>query len=281
MDDSFTGTEHPYQRPHGLQTASSVNLRADPRYQSFFDDYYQQGQTGSCVANATAACYHFELRKHNALNGVPGEAMVPSRLFIYYNARAVLSCQTIDKGCFIRHAFRSLAKYGVCPEACWSYDELRKNDKPPDACFKEALSHKLSIYQRLDVHRNPRGPDPTLDMDADGDIVLDSVRCCLTDGHPVVFSFTWKIGDAVWDKNGHDGMWQIRPLTKARHAKVSLPKTAHAVMAVGYDDILECVLCQNSMEVSKGLFWIPYAWINDFYATGDFWTMKLAERVYK
>jgi C1A family cysteine protease len=272
MDDVFGGTEHPYQKPQGSQFASSVNLRADPRHQSFFDDSYQQGQTGSCAANATAACYLLELRRHRSLNSVPGEAVVPSRLFIYYNARAALSQQITDRGCFIRHAFRSLAQYGVCPEACWPYDERKKNERPPDACFREALRHRIFTYERLDVHRNPKGPDSTLDMDTDGDTVLNNLRSCLTNSHPVVFSFTWKIGDAVWEKRSD--MWQICAMAKMRHSKVSLPKTAHAVMAIGYDDNSQCVLCQNSMGGSKWLFWIPYDWITDFYATSDFWMLK-------
>lgn len=274
MDDNLTGTEHAYQKPHGLQTASSVNLRTDPRYRMFFDDYFQQGRTGSCVANATAACYLFELRKHNALNIVPGEAMIPSRLFIYYNARATLSKNVVDRGCFIRHAFKSLAEYGVCPEACWPYDESRKNERPSDTCFEIALGHRISMYERLDVHRNPKGPMSTLDMDADGDTVLDNLRSCLIDGHPVVFGFTWKIGDAVWDKDGPNSMWRIHAMAKTRHSKVSLPKTAHAVVAVGFDDNLEHVLCQNSMGVSNCLVWIPYEWITDFYATSEFWIMR-------
>ncbi|KAJ5064335.1 hypothetical protein J3E74DRAFT_262848 [Bipolaris maydis] len=260
---TFTGMEHPYQKPHGLQIASAINLRTDPRCRGCFEDCFQQGQMGSCVANATAACYLFELRKHNALNNIPGEAIIPSRLFIYYNARTAVSQIIADRGCFIRHAFRSLAKYGVCSEASWPYDKLRINEQPPDTCFQEALGHRISTHERLDVHRNAKGYDATFDMDVDGHNVLENLRSCLSDCRPVVF-------------NGPNGMWQIHAMTKKRHSKVSLPKAAHAVLAVGYDDNLRYVLCQNSMGVSKSLFWIPYDWITDFYATSDFWTMKIA-----
>lgn len=275
-DGTFTGIEHPYQKPHGLQIASTINLRTDPRFRGFFEDYFQQGQMGSCVANATAACYLFELRKYNALNGIPGEAIVPSRLFIYYNARIAVSQNIADRGCFIRHAFRSLEKYGVCSEASWPYDRLKTDVKPPETCFQEALRYKISTHERLGVHRNAKGPDSTIDMDADGDDVLDNVLSCVTDCRPVVFSLTWKIGDAVWGKDGPNGMWQIHAMAKPRHSKVSLPKAAHAVLAIGYDDSSKYILCQNSMGVSKFLFWIPYDWITDFYATSDFWTMKIS-----
>src|ERR1017187_6907537 len=56
---------------------------------------YDQGQLGSCTANAIAGGFDFE-------RGRQGEAfMEPSRLFIYYNERAIEGTINSDAGAMI------------------------------------------------------------------------------------------------------------------------------------------------------------------------------------
>lgn len=295
--DNFTGTDHPYDAPKGLKSLSSVNLHKDPNYNIFLDEPFDQGQLGSCVANATATCYRFEVQRHIALDKIKElHAIQPSRLFIYYNARASEYKKIRDTGCQTRFAFKSLDKKGVCEEITWPYVMLRPkeenetneayakymaqheppaHEQPRKEAYTQALGHKIKEYLRLDVDREAV-PHSLEVMEKDGKHILDNLRLCLTDGHPVVFGFGWnKKGPSPWMDPGPDGFRRIGKLQKARHAPIQ-NRSGHAILAVGYDDSQEAVLCQNSWGKGEyDPFWIPYEWITDFTATNDFWTMRV------
>ena len=69
-----------------------------------------QGQLGSCTANALAGAIEFLERKDK----VPFQDF--SRLFIYYNERALEHTINSDSGAMIRDGIKTLAKQGVCSE---------------------------------------------------------------------------------------------------------------------------------------------------------------------
>jgi C1A family cysteine protease len=72
---------------------------------------YDQGELGSRTANAIGAAHHFEQIKQNAK-----KAFTPSRLFIYYNERAIEGTVNGDSEAMIRVGIKSVVKQGVCPE---------------------------------------------------------------------------------------------------------------------------------------------------------------------
>jgi C1A family cysteine protease len=74
---------------------------------------YDQGRIGSCTANAIGAAFEFDLLKQRLPD------FMPSRLFIYYNERAMEGHVTIDSGAQIRDGIKSVAKLGVCSEDEW------------------------------------------------------------------------------------------------------------------------------------------------------------------
>src|SRR5258706_8148869 len=57
---------------------------------------YDQGQLGSCTANAIGAAFEFELMKQNT------SVFIPSRLLIYYNERGMEHSVNNDSGAQIR-----------------------------------------------------------------------------------------------------------------------------------------------------------------------------------
>ena len=71
---------------------------------------YNQGKIGSCTANALGAAYQFEQIKQKRSN------FIPSRLFIYYNVRAIGGTINQDSGAMIRDGIKTMVKEGVCPE---------------------------------------------------------------------------------------------------------------------------------------------------------------------
>src|SRR5271169_2283740 len=93
---------------------------------------YDQGQIGSCTANAIAAAIQFD-----RLKAKESPDFVPSRLFIYYNERAMEHSIAIDNGAQIRDGIKSVASLGVCSETDWPYNavpaDLNTHLFPPDA----------------------------------------------------------------------------------------------------------------------------------------------------
>jgi C1A family cysteine protease len=75
---------------------------------------YNQGQIGSCTANAIAAAIEFDRKKQKLSD------FIPSRLFIYYNERSIEHSVPLDNGAQIRHGIKSVAKQGACPETEWT-----------------------------------------------------------------------------------------------------------------------------------------------------------------
>ena len=65
---------------------------------------YNQGQIGSCTANAIAAALQFDRKKQKLSD------FIPSRLFIYYNERSMEHSVPLDNGAQIRDGIKSVGK---------------------------------------------------------------------------------------------------------------------------------------------------------------------------
>ncbi len=159
-----------------------------------------QGQLGSCTGNALVGALEFLERK----DGIPYIEL--SRLFVYFNERNLEHTVPIDAGARIRDGIKVLASQGVCSEANWGYDVSKFATKPPALCYKEALGHKVTSYQRIQT--------------------VDEMRTCLTEGYPFVFGFTVYGGFESQDvaKTGIVQMLQ----------RSERPLGGHAVLGVGY-----------------------------------------------
>src|SRR5580700_9263102 len=140
-----------YSVPH--PTAAKLPPKADLRPNC--PPVYDQGQLGSCTANAIAGAIEFEQKKQKVAE------FTPSRLFIYYNERTLEGTPpSADSGAQIRDGIKSVAQQGVCTENYWHYDDTNNNGnpcskckyavKPNAACYKQGLQHKVKAYQRLD-----------------------------------------------------------------------------------------------------------------------------------
>jgi C1A family cysteine protease len=236
--------DHLYAAPPRYLTAlpPSVDLRDQcPK------EIYDQGQLGSCTANAIGCAFEFELLKQGAQN------FMPSRLFIYYNERAMEGTVDTDSGAMIRDGIKSVNKQGVCPEPDWQYDITKFTQKPPQSCYDEGLTHQVTSYQRI-----PQ--------------VLNQMKGCLASGHPFVFGFT------VYSSFESDEV--------ARTGVAPMPSTGeqvlggHAVLAVGYDDSSQRFLVRNSWGDSWGMggyFTLPYAYLTERSLSADFWSIQLVE----
>src|ERR1700682_21286 len=64
---------------------------------------YDQGQLGSCTANAIAGGIDFERQRQRL------QFLTPSRLFIYYNERVIENSVATDSGAMLRDGMKSVA----------------------------------------------------------------------------------------------------------------------------------------------------------------------------
>jgi C1A family cysteine protease len=211
-----------------------------------FSRVYNQGNLNSCTANAIAAAMEFDEIKQKI--ELP---FVPSRLFIYYNERAMEGTIDQDSGAQIRDGIKSVAKLGSCHEKEWPYLEHMLKIEPRKNCFKRARRYKALEYRRLGHN-------------------LVQMKSCLASGFPFVF------GIKVY--SSFEGV----AVRRSGHLQMPMPKEKfvgkHAVISAGYDDSKKWFIVRNSWGEGwgiRGYFTIPYKYLLDRSLSADFWTIKV------
>lgn len=234
------------------QLPSSVDLRPQ------CPPVYNQGRIGSCTANAIAGAVQFDRKK---VKQTPD--FIPSRLFIYYNERAIENRVNFDSGAQIRDGIKTLVKQGVCPEADWPYDDTppaqdggpfppgaRDGQQPPANCYVIAKEYRAANYQRVAQS-------------------LTQMKAAIAEGYPLVFGFM--VYSSFFQAPGQ------------QKTVIPMPGTAdaveggHAVIGVGYDDAKSWFILRNSWgpnQGDKGYFYMPYSYLMDPALASDFWTIR-------
>jgi C1A family cysteine protease len=207
---------------------------------------YDQGLLGSCTAQAIAAALAFAQAKQRQ-----ADVFTPSRLFIYYNERAILGTIDEDSGAMLRDGIKSVAKQGGPHETLWPHVIARFRLKPAAAVYRDGLLHEAILYQRLRQ-------------------TIEQLKGCLADGDPFVFGFS------VYESFESGAV--------ARSGQVPLPGRGealvggHALAVVGYDESRQRFIIRNSWGASwgeGGYGTMPYAYLLDSGLSDDFWTIKL------
>jgi C1A family cysteine protease len=236
--------DHMYAAPAYVMSKlpSSCDLRAH------CPPVYDQGQLGSCTANAIAGAIEFDQMKQGL-----SDVFVPSRLFIYYNERVMEGTVNSDSGAQIRDGIKSVAKQGDCPEDEWPYDITKFATKPPPTCYKDAVAHRAILYQRIMQ-------------------TLNQMKGCIASGYPFVYGFS------VYES------FESQPVAQTGQVPMPAPGErmigGHAVVAVGYDDAKRVFICRNSWGDQwgdKGYFYMPYAYLLDNNLSDDLWTVRAVQ----
>jgi len=181
-----------------------------------------QGQLGSCTANATIGALEYYQRKR-------GEAPAdPSRLFVYFNARRLGGRVNDDSGAEIAEAMASLLAYGAPREDHWPYDIGRFRDQPDQNVYSEALKNQPAEYARVE-----RG---------------DGVIGALARGYPVVFGI--QLPRRCYDEAANTGV--MPEPTPAEIDEAAFMGGGHAMLIVGYDLDRKTYLLRNSWGTNWG-----------------------------
>jgi C1A family cysteine protease len=209
---------------------------------------YDQGQLGSCTANAIGAALEFDQMKQ-------GETpFAPSRLFIYYNERAIEGTVNSDAGGQIRDGIKSVNQQGAPPEEPdWPYDITKFAEQPPQQAYDDASKHKSVLYQRLTQ-------------------TLPQLKGCLAAGLPFVFGFV------VYEsfESPEVASSGQAPMPAAGEKQLG----GHAVMAVGYDESQQRFTVRNSWGTGwgmQGYFTMPYPYLLQGTLSSDFWTIQTVQ----
>lgn len=211
---------------------------------------YDQGETSSCVGHATAAGVEYDRK----VQGLP--QFQPSRLFIYYNARALEgSTQQPDAGAEIRDGIKSVVKWGVPKETTWKFSEDPEYVKkcPSDAAYAEATRSQITKYSRVGHSLGEIGT------------VLRS--------HPIVFG-SMLYESFMSDKVGKDG---IVPMPGRNEGA----QGGHAMLLCGIDVDRRIFIVRNSWGPKwgvNGYCFFPYEYILNTDLTDDLWVMYTVEK---
>jgi C1A family cysteine protease len=209
---------------------------------------YDQGELGSCTAQAIAGAVQFDLLKQRQK-----DAFTPSRLFIYYNERVIEGTVDEDAGAMLRDGIKTVAKLGAAHEQLWPYVIRKYRTKPSAVAYADGEEHQALLYQRLT-------PTET------------QLKGCLASGFPFVFGF------AVYES--------FETPEVARTGHVPMPGAdetmlgGHAVMAVGYDNPKRLFYVRNSWGNGWGLngyFTMPFDYLTSTDLSDDFWNIRLME----
>ncbi len=224
------------------RTAAALPPAVDLRPQ--MPAVYDQGQLGSCTANAIGGAFEFDLLKQ----GEPD--IVPSRLFIYYNERVIERTVSEDSGAQLRDGMKTLAKQGVCAEPLWPYVLSQFATKPSAECYTQAKQHLGMTYMRVEQD-------------------VAQMRGCVAAGYPFVFGFT------VYES--------FESPAVTRTGKVPMPDGmertlgGHAMCVVGYDNPKKLFIVRNSWGPDwgkNGYGTMPYAYFTNTDLSADFWTLR-------
>jgi len=111
----------------------------------------QQGRISSCASHAAMSWFEQQVHEINPKFLEDSDfSQGFSERFHYYFARQLNGTYPALKGMSVRDAFKTMNKYGLCPDELCPYEILKLNDEPDN--FAEGFSHfwKIKDYGSID-----------------------------------------------------------------------------------------------------------------------------------
>jgi len=216
----------------------------DLRTSNFTSPILDQGQLGSCTANASSNALRYLLKKEKLTE------WQPSRLYIYWFSRLLEGTVNEDSGCYIRDVMKAIHTYGACDEKLLPYNINNFRIRPSNSCVRNATPH-IKNFRYLSVSNNET-----------------SIKNCIVSGFPIVF------GIEIYESFESD--------TVANTGIVPMPNISteqmlggHCVTIYGFDDVKKQYIVMNSWGPrwgDKGFFYLPYDYVTRY--GSDLWVLK-------
>ena len=239
--DRYSHLQHPVKGTDGIDWGKDLPPAVDNR--QYCSKVADQGKLGACTAFALGKGLREYLLHKNFGNNTPLSAM-----WLYYNERVHMGPQYVsqDSGSTLLDGTWVLSHQGIATQATCPYEIPKFAVAPSDQANATAMTFKI------------RAPLALFGM--------NDVKGALASGQPVAFAFrAYESLKTV----GADG---LMPMPKPNERLLG----GHAVLAVGYDDARQVVICRNSWGErfgDKGYFYMPYAFLQASNNTMDFWTV--------
>lgn len=209
-----------------------------------FPECYDQGELGSCTANALCAAFQYD-----------DPSFMGSRLFVYYNERVMEGTVNEDAGATLSDGISILKKFGVCSEDLWPYDISKYASIPPLNCYEEADKHH--VIEATNILNN-----------------AFSMKQCLAEGLPFVVGI--QIFEAFESPEvAKTGMVPMPNLFTDECLG------GHAVLVCGYDENKQVWIVRNSWGTNwgdNGYFFLPYFYLLYPTLCSDLWYISRVQK---
>jgi len=214
---------------------------------------YDQGDLGSCTANAGCTCRAMLLRD---------EQIQLSRMFLYYSERELEGKTKKDVGASLRDTCKSIYKVGVCQEIYMPYDPEKFMIPPSKRAKINAREYKITAYKSLSS--------------------LNEIKQSIAlRQQPVLLAMN------IYESFESDIV--VKTGIMSMPLKNEKILGGHAVLVVGYKDIVQYrgksgkyqlqpgyLIVRNSWGDSwgdKGYFYMPFDYVRPDYSF-DYWIME-------
>ncbi len=201
-----------------------------------------QGQLGSCTANATVGALEFLYKKRD------GQSPDLSRLFVYYNSRRMRGTTSQDSGAYICDAMASVLAFGACRENIWPYNISTFTMEPNQQAYQEAMMHEAIEYSRVDA--------------------VEGSVAALAGGFPVVFGT--RIPERCYQEAATTGVFPIPSDEEIQNNQGG----GHCMLLIGYDKPKQIFIVRNSWGQAwgdHGYCYIPFEVIGKCSPPEGFW----------
>jgi hypothetical protein len=200
---------------------------------------FNQENMGCCASNAIALYIAYLNNNY-----------IPSRLFIYYNARLLSNVKVNeDTGVGIYDVCNSVNKYPPCQEILWKYDINNLPIKPSNVAYSTPI--ELNNFSYLAVNTD-----------------MEHIKSIINEELPILIGIT--IYSSFYNGN-NTGIIEYPNIANDEL------KGEHCVLLVGYDDNTQTVICANSWGKrwgNNGFFTLPYTYVLDTNICHDFYIIR-------
>jgi C1A family cysteine protease len=178
--------------------------------------------------------------------GAPDVAL--SRLQLYYDERAMEGTINSDAGAEIRDGIKCAAR-GVGEETLWAYDINKFEERPPQACYADAVKFEALSYQRVGISAT-------------------MLKNALAAGHPVV------IGLTLYESFESDAVARFGAVPMP--APHEAPVGGHCMYVVGYGQRHGYFTVRNSWGTDwgdRGDCYFPEQYLGSSRYGSDYWVI--------